>query len=285
MSLSVDSVGSGSLDSLQGSGAANPQALQALAKIEQIIQELIAALQMFSKLGDNNSPSAGGGGGGGGAPSFAGGGGAAPQSLAAAPGTGSPAAGSGAPVSGAGGAATTASMPAATDPATSTAAASSPPAVSSTDPVASAAVQPTPAASGGDMTPQQVASQYKNEIASASQATGVPPGIIAGQIWQESKGEANAPGGGLMQLGPNEFQKYGGGDISNPTDNIRAGAAYMKDLSTPFGGNMGAALRAYNSGPNGVDLANLDSTPAGTGDPTYVQKVMQAAQQSGLATA
>ncbi|WP_414451404.1 lytic transglycosylase domain-containing protein [Burkholderia sp. 22PA0099] len=284
MSLSVDSVGSNSLDSLQGSGAGNPQALQALAKIEQIIQELIAALQMFSKLGDNNSPSAGGGGGSGGGtggmPSFPDSGGAAPQSLAATPGAGSPAAGTG------DGSATAApSTPAAADSSTPSAAATSAPPAASTDPAASTAVQSTPAASGGDMTPQQVASQYKNEIASASQATGVPPGIIAGQIWQESKGIANTPGGGLMQLGPNEFQKYGGGDISNPADNIRAGAAYMKDLSTQFGGNMGAALRAYNSGPNGVDLANLNSTPAGTGDPTYVQKVMQAAQQSGLATA
>ncbi|WP_414442588.1 lytic transglycosylase domain-containing protein [Burkholderia sp. 22PA0106] len=277
MSLSVDSVGSNSLDSLQGSGAGNPQALQALAKIEQIIQGLIAALQMFSKLGDNNSPSAGGGGGGGGTggmPSFPGSGSAAPQSLAATPG-----AGSGSPAAGTGDGSATAA------PSTPSAAATSAPPAASTNPAASTAVQSTPAASGGDMTPQQVASQYKNEIASASQATGVPPGIIAGQIWQESKGIANTPGGGLMQLGPNEFQKYGGGDISNPADNIRAGAAYMKDLSTQFGGNMGAALRAYNSGPNGVDLANLNSTPAGTGDPTYVQKVMQAAQQSGLATA
>ncbi|PCE26248.1 hypothetical protein BWP39_17145 [Paraburkholderia acidicola] len=138
--------------------------------------------------------------------------------------------------------------------------------------------------SGGDMSPSDIASKYHDQIMSASQSTGVPPGIIAGQIWQESKGIANTPGGGLMQLGNNEFQQYGGGDISNPADNIKAGANYMKALSSQFGGNMGAALRAYNSGPNGVDLNNLNSTPAGTGDPTYVQKVMQAAQQSGLAT-
>ncbi|MEQ5840332.1 transglycosylase SLT domain-containing protein [Paraburkholderia acidicola] len=138
--------------------------------------------------------------------------------------------------------------------------------------------------SGGDMSPSDIASKYHDQIMSASQSTGIPPGIIAGQIWQESKGIASTPGGGLMQLGDNEFQQYGGGDISNPADNIKAGANYMKALSSQFGGNMGAALRAYNSGPNGVDLNNLNSTPAGTGDPTYVQKVMQAAQQSGLAT-
>jgi len=113
----------------------------------------------------------------------------------------------------------------------------------------------------------------------------VPPGILAGQIWQESKGVEDTPGGGLMQLGDNEFRQFGGGDISNAADNIHAGARYMASLSRQFDGNLGAALRAYNSGPNGVDLKDLNATPAGTGDPTYVQKVMQAGEQSGLATA
>lgn len=261
MSMSVDAAGSSTLDPYQSSGQGNTQALQQLAQLEQLIQQLIAELQMFSQLNNlakqNSSPSVGGAGGGGG------GGGGAPQTLAAAPG-GAPAAADASPATGSGAPADGTGAPA-------TAGASS--------------VQATPDASGGDMTPQEVASKYKDEIMSASQSTGVPPGIIAGQIWQESKGIANTPGGGLMQLGPNEFQQYGGGDISNPADNIRAGANYMKDLANQFGGNMGAALRAYNSGPNGVDLGNLNATPAGTGDPTYVQKVMQAAQQSGLATA
>ncbi|MDN7741872.1 lytic transglycosylase domain-containing protein [Burkholderia gladioli] len=265
MSMSVDAAGSSTLDPYQSSGQGNTQALQQLAQLEQLIQQLIAELQMFSQLNNlanqKPSPSVGGaGGGGGGMPALSdgggGGGGGAPQTLAAAPG-GAPDAADASPPTGSG--------------APATAGASS--------------VQATPDASGGDMTPQEVASKYKDEIMSASQSTGVPPGIIAGQIWQESKGIANTPGGGLMQLGPNEFQQYGGGDISNPADNIRAGANYMKDLANQFGGNMGAALRAYNSGPNGVDLGNLNATPAGTGDPTYVQKVMQAAQQSGLATA
>ncbi|AJW97754.1 lytic transglycosylase domain-containing protein [Burkholderia gladioli pv. gladioli] len=272
MSMSVDAAGSSTLDPYQSSGQGNTQALQQLAQLEQLIQQLIAELQMFSQLNNlaNQKPSpsvggASGGGGGGGMPALSdgGGGGGGPQTLAAAPG-GAPAAADASPATGSGAPADSTGAPA-------TAGASS--------------VQATPDASGGDMTPQEVASKYKDEIMSASQSTGVPPGIIAGQIWQESKGIANTPGGGLMQLGPNEFQQYGGGDISNPADNIRAGANYMKDLANQFGGNMGAALRAYNSGPNGVDLSNLNATPAGTGDPTYVQKVMQAAQQSGLATA
>ncbi|AJK47179.1 lytic transglycosylase domain-containing protein [Burkholderia plantarii] len=277
MSLSVSSVGSSSFDPTQNSAVS--QALQQLQQIEQLIRALIAALQMTASLNNNPSPSVGGvgggGGGGGGMPSFGGGGlggggVGAPSTLAAAAPAATPATG-----------AASGAIPGA-DAATSTTPTTD--ATTTPQPASASAVQSPPATSGGDMTPQQVASKYNSEIMSASQATGVPPGILAGQIWQESKGVADTPGGGLMQLGPDEFQKYGGGDISNPADNIRAGANYMKDLAAQFGGNMDAALRAYNSGPNGVDLGNLNSTPAGTGDPTYVQKVTQAAQESGLAT-
>ncbi|MBI0327862.1 lytic transglycosylase domain-containing protein [Burkholderia plantarii] len=272
MSLSVSSVGSSSFDPTQNSAVS--QALQQFQQIEQLIRALIAALQMTASLNNNPSPSVGGvggrGGGGGGMPSFGGGGVGAPPTLAAAA----------TPASGA----TPGAISGADATAPATSAAPTTDATTTPQPASASAVQSPPATSGGDMTPQQVASKYNSEIMSASRATGVPPGILAGQIWQESKGVADTPGGGLMQLGPDEFQKYGGGDISKPADNIRAGANYMKDLATQFGGNMDAALRAYNSGPNGVDLGNLNSTPAGTGDPTYVQKVTQAAQESGLAT-
>lgn len=254
------------------SGQGNTQALQQLAQLEQLIQQLIAELQMFSQLNNlanqNQAPSVGGAGGGdgggGGMPALSdggGGGGGAPQTLAAAPG-GAPAAGDASPGTGGGSSADDTGAP----------------------PAAASSVQATPDASDGDMTPQEVASKYKDEIMSASQSTGVPPGIIAGQIWQESKGIANTPGGGLMQLGPNEFQQYGG-DISNPADKHPRRRELHEGPRQPVRRQHGAALRAYNSGPNGVDLGNLDATPAGTGDPTYVQKVMQAAQQSGLAVA
>jgi len=130
------------------------------------------------------------------------------------------------------------------------------------------------------MTPEQIASTYKDEIAKASSASGIPPEIIAGMIWQESKGQPNTPGGGLLQLGPHEFEQYGGGDINNAADNIMAGAMYMKDLKDQFG-SIELALRAYNSGPNGVDENDYTATPAGTGDPTYVDKVLKAAKEAG----
>lgn len=247
---------------------------QSIQFLEQLLQMIQFLLQQMQGSGDDSggTPSVGGA-----SPGSSSGSSFPPAASGAAmpPSTGGPA--------GASGASQPPQTLAATAPPATQPPATQPPAGAAPSSGASSVGDVT-AAPGTDLTPAQVASKYSTQIAAASQATGVPPGILAGQIWQESKGIASTPGGGLMQLGPNEFQQYGGGDISNPGDNIMAGAKYMKALSTQFGGNMEAALRAYNSGPNGVDVNNLNSTPAGTGDPTYITKVMQAAQQSGLST-
>ena len=108
-------------------------------------------------------------------------------------------------------------------------------------------------------------------------------------MWQESRGNLQAlttNGGngltdtGLLQVNPNTFKELqakhpelqGMNNLSDPQTNIMAGAFYMKDLIAQFG-DIPTALRAYNSGPNGVDRNNLNALPAGTGDATYVDKV------------
>ncbi|WP_257450074.1 lytic transglycosylase domain-containing protein [Archangium lipolyticum] len=132
--------------------------------------------------------------------------------------------------------------------------------------------------------------KFKDSIESAAAKTGVPASMLAAQIWQESRGNLEAVstnGGngltdtGLMQVNPNTFKelqsKYPelqGKNLSDPQTNILAGAYYMKDMKEQFG-NWDLALRAYNSGPNGVDRSNPNAIPAGTGDATYVQKVKQ----------
>lgn len=133
---------------------------------------------------------------------------------------------------------------------------------------------------GPDLTPEQIMETYGDAIKQASKDTGIPENVLAGMIWQESKGKADTPGGGLMQVGPNEMAANGGGDPMDPTANINAGAKYMQELVAKFG-DIPTALRAYNSGPNGVDPNNLNATPAGTGDPTYVDKVMEASKKAG----
>ncbi|HYH97652.1 lytic transglycosylase domain-containing protein [Hyalangium sp.] len=132
--------------------------------------------------------------------------------------------------------------------------------------------------------------KYKGAIESASAKTGVPASMLAAQIWQESRGNLSATstnGGngltdtGLMQINPNTFKELQakhpelqGKDLADPETNILAGACYMKDMKEQFG-SWDLALRAYNSGPNGVDRSNVNALPAGTGDATYVQKVKQ----------
>lgn len=141
---------------------------------------------------------------------------------------------------------------------------------------------------------------YETDIKNAADKTGVPAQVLAAQIWQESRGNLGAStvnGGngltdsGLMQLNSNTFAdlKSKNPDLlgasaspNNPADNIMAGALYMKEQSEAFGGNLGAALRAYNSGPNNVNVNDLsDISKAGTGDATYVSKVMEFANIIG----
>lgn len=131
---------------------------------------------------------------------------------------------------------------------------------------------------------------FKKQIETASAASGVPADLLGGMIWQESRGDLAAVtvnGGnglndtGLMQVNPNTYKDMqtrhpelqGRDDLSDPQTNVLAGAFYVKEQIEKFG-SVELALRAYNSGPNGVDVNNPNATPAGTGDPTYVTKVM-----------
>lgn len=134
---------------------------------------------------------------------------------------------------------------------------------------------------------------YEADIQDAAQATGVPANVLAAQIWQESRGNLGAAtvnGGnglqdaGLMQVNSNTFADLqsknpdllgANASPNNAYDNIMAGALYMKEQLNAFDGSMGAALRAYNSGPNNVNTSDLsDISKTGTGDATYVDKVM-----------
>jgi hypothetical protein len=127
---------------------------------------------------------------------------------------------------------------------------------------------------------------YRQDIENASKQTGVPANILAAQIWQESRGDANAGSTnvngmtdqGLMQVDPATFSQLQqehpelqGKSLSDPSTNIMAGAYYMADMSKQFGGNWGEALRAYNSGPDQVNPSNLSSVTVG--DPNYVSEV------------
>jgi hypothetical protein len=134
---------------------------------------------------------------------------------------------------------------------------------------------------------------YAQDIQNASQQTGVPANILAAQVWQESRGQAGAASTnvngmtdqGLMQVDPATFAQLQkehpalqGQSLSNPATNILAGAYYMADNAKSYPPssngqpNWGAALRAYNSGPDQVNLSNLSN--CSVGDPNYVTNVL-----------
>jgi hypothetical protein len=156
---------------------------------------------------------------------------------------------------------------------------------------ASAVSADTALSGSGDLHLPKQLEPYRADIMDASRATGVPPSILAGQIWAESRGQlgqdtTNVNGktdAGLMQVNADTFaglkkenpDLLGNADVNNAHDNIMAGALYMRDQQKAFG-DWGSALRAYNSGPDKVS-GNL-SDAGGVGDPKYVDNVMNFAK-------
>jgi hypothetical protein len=152
---------------------------------------------------------------------------------------------------------------------------------------ASAIPEDSTLSGSGDLHLPKQLEPYRADIMDASKATGVPPSILAGQIWAESRGQlgqdtTNVNGktdAGLMQVNADTFaglkkenpELLGNADVNNAHDNIMAGALYMRDQHKAFG-DWGSALRAYNSGPDKVS-SNL-SDAGGVGDPKYVDNVM-----------
>ena len=125
-------------------------------------------------------------------------------------------------------------------------------------------------------------------INAASQVTDVPPYLIAAVIYQESGGNPDVEATvntngyldeGLMQvnqLTQNELQHIYPGRFNGlvgSARNIMFGASYLRHMYDTAGqGNWAAALRAYNSGPNNVNMENLHAI-GGAGDPNYVDRV------------
>lgn len=139
---------------------------------------------------------------------------------------------------------------------------------------------------------------FREAIQAASSASGVPANVIAGMIWDESRGDIGAltvNGGnglgdtGLMQVNPETFKelqaKYpellGGKELSDPATNIMAGALYVKQQMNDFG-SLDLALRAYNSGALNVNPNDVsDISKYGTGTATYVEKINKYAEIIG----
>lgn len=118
--------------------------------------------------------------------------------------------------------------------------------------------------------------KYEKEITKASEATGVPPNLIAAMIQVESSGNPNAKShkgaSGLMQLMPDTAAELGVKDVNDPAENIMAGATYMAKMLERFNGDTRLALAAYNAGPGNVKKYN--GVPPFEETQKYVSKIL-----------
>ncbi len=107
----------------------------------------------------------------------------------------------------------------------------------------------------GELSPKMM--QYMPHIKQAASKYNLPPELIAGVIWQESRGNSKAVSHcgaqGLMQLMPETARHLGVTNPFDPAQNIEGGAKYIRQMLDRFGGNAELAVAAYNSGPGNVE--------------------------------
>ena len=117
--------------------------------------------------------------------------------------------------------------------------------------------------------------------AAAEQA--LPPELIHSVIKVESNYNpyAMSPKGaqGLMQLIPATARRFGVANPSDPVENIRGGAKYLKYLLDLYHGDYPLALAAYNAGEQAV--ARYGGVPPFAETRNYVDLVQKQLQQNG----
>jgi hypothetical protein len=101
------------------------------------------------------------------------------------------------------------------------------------------------------------------------------PELLAAVVQAESRFQPAARSGsgaiGLMQLVPRTGRWMGARDLTNPAQNIAAGAKYLKYLNERFDGNETKVIAAYNAGEGNVK--RFDGIPPFRETRSYVQRV------------
>ena len=129
-----------------------------------------------------------------------------------------------------------------------------------------------------------VRKRYHPMVAEAARTYEVEPALLHAVISVESRYNVKAVSkkgaSGLMQLMPETAKRYGVADIFDPSQNIRAGAQYLRDLLKMFNNDMRLALAAYNAGENAV-VRHGSKIPPYRETTAYVPKVLAFYKQIG----
>ena len=120
--------------------------------------------------------------------------------------------------------------------------------------------------------PKTIFDPYIDQVA---RDNGVDPSLVKAVALVESgfnpKAVSNKGARGLMQLLPSTAKRYGVSDLHDPYQNLRAGAAHLRDLLDEFDGNVTLALAAYNAGSGAVH--RYGGVPAYQETQQYVKKI------------
>lgn len=125
---------------------------------------------------------------------------------------------------------------------------------------------------------QAIARIHGREILTRSVGTRVSPALVLALISVESGGRVTAVSNkgaqGLMQLIPATAARFGIDDPNDPSQNIRAGVAYLDWLMSEFGNDPVLALAGYNAGEGAV--RRNGGVPPYAETRAYVPKVLAA---------
>lgn len=104
------------------------------------------------------------------------------------------------------------------------------------------------------------------------------PHLVKAVIFAESRFRNTATSycgaAGLMQLMPSTGRAMGARNLYDPEQNIAAGTRYLRLMLDLYGGNLTAAIAAYNAGPGNVPRSG--AVPNITETRNYVRKVLKA---------
>ena len=112
-------------------------------------------------------------------------------------------------------------------------------------------------------------------IYSEAKKNDISPELVAAVVHTESRfvptARSHAGAIGLMQLVPKTGRWLGAKDLTNPVQNITAGAKYLKYLTDRFDGDQQKAIAAYNAGEGNV--RRFHGMPPFEETRNYVQRV------------